>query len=332
MKLSVVATLYYSAPHLREFYARACVAAEQITNDFEIVLVNDGSPDNSLEVALSLFRADPRVRIVDLSRNFGHHKAIMTGLIHARGELVFLVDSDLEEEPELLRSFYDSLKGGNADVVYGVQTKRKGKAFERVSGALYFKLFNLLSTDAIPANHLTARLMTRRYVEALVQYKEREFVLSGLWVLTGFEQIPVSVHKHAKSSSTYTFRRKMSHLINAITSFSNKPLILISYLGCAISLVAAIAAIYLIIRKIFWGALLGGWASLIVSIWLLGGLTIFSVGVIGIYLAKIFVEVKQRPYAIVKHLYEQDSLGEKPVRNESIGAVAQDGGISQKTF
>src|ERR1044072_6137379 len=107
MSLSIVATLYQSAPYLEEFYARSCAAASKITESFEIVLVNDGSPDNSLEVARLRVQKDPRVRVVDLSRNFGHHKAMMTGLIHSRGDLVFLVDTDLEEEPELLTLFYE---------------------------------------------------------------------------------------------------------------------------------------------------------------------------------------------------------------------------------
>src|SRR5262247_1354941 len=120
MKLSIVTTLYNSAPYLTEFHERVCAAAVQVSDDFEIVLVNDGSPDNSLAVALELHRKDPRVAIVDLSRNFGHHKAMMTGLAHARGDLVFLLDSDLEEEPELLQKFYDEMSRTGADVVFGV--------------------------------------------------------------------------------------------------------------------------------------------------------------------------------------------------------------------
>jgi putative glycosyltransferase len=298
-----VTTMYNSAPYLEEFYDRICAAASQITRDFEIIFVNDGSPDNSLEVALDLYRKDSRVGVVDLSRNFGHHKAIMTGLMHAQGDLVFLIDSDLEEEPELLHKFYDEMKRTGADVVFGVQEQRKGKLFERVSGSLYFKVFNLFSTHPIPTNHITARLMTSAYVAALVGHQEREFVMSGLWALTGFEQVPLTVRKHHKKTSTYGLGRKISHLVNAITSFSNKPLVLIFYLGCFIVLISSIAAIDLIVRKLLFGTLLEGWASLIVSIWLLGGLTIFCLGVIGIYLAKVFIEVKQRPYTIVKQTY-----------------------------
>jgi putative glycosyltransferase len=310
VKLSVVATLYYSAPYLQEFYQRSCAVAEQITRDFEIVLVNDGSPDNSLEVALAIAQQDPRVRVVDLSRNFGHHKAMMTGLIQAQGDLLFLIDSDLEEEPEFLTSFYNELKATGADVVFGVQSKRKGGPFEQLSGSLYFKAFNLFSAHKIPANHLTARLMTRRYVDALVRHQEAEFVMSSLWALTGFKQVPMTVTKHHKRVSSYSLGRKVSHLVNAITSSSDKPLILIFYLGCLIMLVSSVAALDLVLRKIFWGTLLQGWASVIVSLWLLGGITIFCLGLVGIYLAKIFNEVKRRPYTIIRQIYETRPTGE----------------------
>ena len=314
MHLSIVTTLYYSAAYVEEFYARACAVAEKITSDFEILFVNDGSPDNSLEIALSLYREDKRVKVVNLARNFGHHKALMTGLDVAEGELVFLIDSDLEEEPELLEKFHHELNRTGADVVFGVQYKRKGNLFERMTGNMFFKIFNLMSPHQIPANHLTARLMKRKYVSALLLHREREFVLSGLWVLTGFNQLPMSVQKHHQSASTYSLRQKVSHLVNAITSFSNRPLVLIFYLGCFISLVSAIAAIDMIVRKILFGTLLEGWASLIVSIWFLGGLTIFSLGVIGIYLSKVFIEVKQRPYTIVKDVYSHQVSDDEKVQ------------------
>jgi putative glycosyltransferase len=309
MKLSIVTTLYDSAPYLAEFCARVSAVAVEISHDYEIILVNDGSPDNSLEIAVSLHRKDPRITVVDLSRNFGHHKAMMTGLAQAGGDLVFLLDSDLEEEPELLKTFFEQLNATQADVVFGVQEKRKGRLFERVSGSIYFKVFNLFSTHPIPPNHITARLMTRAYVDSLLRHQEREFVMSGLWALTGFKQVPVAVRKHHKAKSAYGLRRKISHLVNAITSFSSKPLVLIFYLGCFILLASAIAAVDMIIRKILYGTLLQGWASLIVSVWLLGGLTIFCLGVIGIYLSKVFIEVKQRPYTIIKQVFAAGPAG-----------------------
>jgi putative glycosyltransferase len=315
MDLSVVTTIYRSAGHLMEFYTRACAAAEKFTRDFEIILVNDGSPDDSLQIALSIYERDERVRVIDLSRNFGQHKAMMTGLVHARGELVFLLDSDLEEEPEFLEAFHTQLRSTGVDVVFGVQRQRKGKLFERLSGTVFFKLFNALSTQPIPPNLITARLMTRRYVSALVQHKEREVMIGGLWQATGFRQLPVSITKHYRASTTYNLRKKLAYFVNAVTSFSSKPLVYIFYLGCLILALSSIAALDLVIRKLFFGMLLQGWASLIVSVWLMGGVTIFCLGVLGIYLAKIFIEVKQRPYTIISQIYDHKSAGSsRPAR------------------
>lgn len=260
MYLSVVTTLYCSSPYIIEFYQRISSNAQKITDNYEIIFVNDGSPDDSLSIALSIYEKDKRVKIIDLSRNFGHHKAIMTGLSYARGELIFLIDSDLEEEPEFLSLFYEKHKQLDVDVVYGVQKFRKGHFFEKITGKAFYSLFNILSSHPIPANLITARLMSQRYVNAFVSHKEREMNFSGLAAITGFIQIPIVVTKHSKGKSSYNLRRKLSIVVNAITSFSNKPLIFIFYLGTLISLISGVAATYLIIRKVFFNVLLSGWA------------------------------------------------------------------------
>lgn len=307
MKLSVVATLYQSAGHLAEFCRRAGAAARELAGDaYEIVLVNDGSPDDSLERAVALGRADSHIVVVDLSRNFGHHKAMMTGLAHARGELVFLLDSDLEEEPEWLLTFAAQLARDGGDVVYGVQRRRKGGLFERWSGALYYRLFKTLVGLDLPENVVTARLMTRRYVNALLRHAEREVFMAGLWSITGFDQRPQVVTKHHSSQSSYTLRHKMDILVNSITSFSNAPLIGIFYLGLAILLLAGLYTAYIVGHWLFFARPVGGWTSVMVSIWLLGGLVISILGVIGIYLSKIFSEAKQRPYTIVRQVHRHD--------------------------
>ena len=223
MRLSIVSTLYASAPYVDEFCRRASEAAGQLTKDFEIVLVNDGSPDKSLEVALDVRRKNPRVKVIDLARNFGHHKAMMTGLAHARGDLVFLIDSDLEERPELLADFKKEMERTGADVVYGVQGKRRGGAFERMTGAMYYTLFNAITSQRIPRNLLTVRLMTRRYVQALVAHQEREINIGALWAHTGFTQVALPVDKPYKGATTYNVRKKITHLVNSVTSFSSAP-------------------------------------------------------------------------------------------------------------
>ncbi len=312
MKLSIVTTVYYSASFLQEFYTRASTTAKRMSDDYEIVFVNDGSPDNSLEIAVNLFASDVHVRVIDLSRNFGHHKAIMTGLAHAKGDLIFLVDSDLEEDPEWLEPFGNELKQTDADVVYGIQQKRKGDWFERITGEAFYSLFNLLSDISVPRNVVTARLMTRRYVANLVEHRDREVFLLGLWVLTGFKQVPLTVQKQSLGRTTYNLGRKIDVLINSITSFTNRPLILIFYLGTVISVIAGIAALSLVIRRLLFGIFLEGWLSLIVSLWLLGGLIIWCIGIIGIYLSKIFTETKDRPYTVIRQIYDR-SQDEQPI-------------------
>lgn len=304
MRLSIVATLYQSAPCVTEFHRRASAAARQLVGeDYEIVLVNDGSPDDSLDLAVQLTESDNHVVVVDLSRNFGHHKAMMTGLGHAKGERVFLIDSDLEEEPECLITFSKQMQGDPCDVVYGVQEQRKGRWFERWSGQWFYRFFKALTGLALPENIVTARLMTRRYVDALLRHGEREVFMAGLWHITGFAQCPQIVKKHSTSETTYTFRRKISLLVNSVTSFSNAPLVGIFYIGVWISLIAIFYIVYLIIHWLFLANPPSGWTSVMASIWLLGGMVISFIGVVGIYLSKIFSETKQRPYTIVRRIY-----------------------------
>ena len=304
MKLSVVTSMYKSEPFLREFWERASAAAARITPEYEIVFVNDGSPDESLTVSLDLFRADDHVVVVDLARNFGHHKAMMTGLAHACGERVFLVDCDLEEEPELVERFYREMDRCGADVVYGVQEKRKGGFVERASGALFYRAFNAMSSVPVPPDVLTARLMTQRYVNSLVAHADREVFLLGLWALTGYDQVPMVVQKSKRPGTSYTLSRRIAVAVNSVTSFTNTPLVLVFYLGLVIFLLSLLAAAYLVIHRLFAGGYSSGWPSLIVSVWLLGGLTILCLGIIGIYIAKIFSETKRRPYTIVRALHD----------------------------
>lgn len=304
MKLSIVATLYQSASYIAEFHQRASAAAILYAGqDYEIILVNDGSPDNSLEISVELAEVDSHVVVVDLSRNFGHHKAMMTGLSYAKGKAVFLIDSDLEEEPEWLIGFSEQMVVEKCDVVFGVQERRKGGLIERWSGRWFYWLFKALTGLALPENIVTARIMSRRYVDALLRHEEREVFMAGLWFITGFIQRPQTIKKHGSSQTTYTFRRKMSLLVNSVTSFSNAPLVSIFYIGLAISFFSVIYIAYLLIHWMFLAKPLTGWTSVVASVWLLGGMVISFIGILGIYLSKIFSEAKRRPYTIVRKVY-----------------------------
>lgn len=308
MKLSIVTSLYCSAPYVEEFHRRASAAARQLVGeDYEIVMVNDGSPDTAVDIAIELAKSDPHMVVVDLSRNFGHHRAMMAGLEYSQGERVFALDVDLEEDPELLTLFWRRMEDTHVDHVYGVQQRRKGKWFERWSGEVFYRLFNWLSYTTIPRNALMAKLMTRRFVNALLSHKERNIFLGGLLVLTGFEQEGIPCVKKCKGSTTYTFTRKLKQSIDSITSFSARPLYLIFCLGMGISSLSVIFLGYLLGRKLIWGDVLAGWTSVMTLISLGFGILTASIGVIGIYLSKIFEEVKHRPYVIVRDVVRHQS-------------------------
>jgi putative glycosyltransferase len=307
MKLSIVTPLYYSELYINEFYKRSTSAARELVgNDYEIIFVNDGSPDNSLDIAVKLSELDDHVIVVDLSRNFGHHRPMMTGLSYASGERIFLLDSDLEEDPEWVVNFSRQMDEENCDVVYGVQLKRKGGLFERFSGEIFYPLFRFLTGINLPSNPATARLMTKRYVEALLLHQEREIAIRPLFVITGFIQSPQIIRKHSTSPSTYSLPRKIGVFINSITSFSSLPLVFAFYLGLFISISSLGYMGYLFVEYFFITTKAIGYTSLMVSIWFLAGLIIFFIGLQGIYISKIFFEVKKRPYTIVRQVYNKN--------------------------
>lgn len=301
-ELSIVTTVYNLARFAPEFARRAAAAAAQVAGSYEIIFINDGSPDDAEQVIGALCAQDPNIVLVNLSRNFGHHHAVMAGLAQARGRRVFLLDGDLEEKPEWLLDFHKTQTEGNWDVVYGVQRQRKGGGFEVVSGALFWKTINLLSDTEIPANIAMARLMTRPYVDALLGMGERNLFLGGMFSWLGFKQTALEVDKgHRDSGSSYSLSRKISLAANAIASFSSKPLKIIFYLGGGIASLGFLYGLYVIIHKlVVQDAVVSGWSSLIASIWFLGGLNIMFLGAIGLYISKIYNEVKSRPVYVVR--------------------------------
>ncbi len=304
MHLSVVTTLFHSQAQLAEFHARTRATVTALTDDFEMIYVNDGSPDGSLRLVLDLQRHDPRVVVVDLSRNFGHHRALMTGMQQARGDYVFMIDSDLEEPPELLADYWATIANeAELDVVYGVQDQRKGGLLERLTGRLWYRAFALLSNIDYPADSVTARLMSRRYVDAVISYPETQLELWGIFVLAGFEQRAISVAKGSKGTSTYGLLRKLRMMIDSITSFSSIPLVGSFALGLAMTLVSFGFIIWLLVQRYVYDEIIEGWTSTLISIWFIGGLILFSLGIIGIYLAKMFLELKNRPLTVIRKIY-----------------------------
>jgi putative glycosyltransferase len=287
---------------IEEFVRRVSVEAKKITDDYEIVMVDDGSQDKSLISALDIQKSDPHLYIIELSRNFGHHKAMMTGLEYARGELVFLIDVDLEESPELLTRFHDEMNKDDWDVVYGIQKERKGGLIKKAGGRFGWWLIQLLVPVEIPFNLSTVRLMRSAYVRQLIRHKEHMTAIGGLWVLTGFRQHGLLFDKTSRGESTYGFVKRLRSLLDSVTSFSQVPLYGVFFLGLAIFFVSSLVTVALIIRRLA-GHVLEGWVSVMVSVWGLGGLILLCTGLVGLYISRIFIETKNRPYVIVRNVY-----------------------------
>lgn len=307
MKLSVVTTLYNSAPFVEEFYRRATKAARLQTEDYEMIFVDDGSPDDSAERVRRLIAQDARVALIELSRNFGHHNAELAGITAARGDLVFYLDVDLEDQPEWLDLFVKEQAAHGCDVVYAMQEKRAGGWFRRFSGEAFYRLFNRLSGVRIIPNICSVGLMTRDFADAMRGVKEKNLFMPGNVAWLGFRSRVLKLRRQPRSSpSNYTLWRKLGMFVDALTSFSAYPLQMIFMVGLALFLCFGGMGAYMLLKKlIFPERVFFGYASIIVSIWFLSGMMILFIGVIGLYLAKIFTEVKDRPQYIVRRVYRR---------------------------
>ena len=308
MTLSVVTTLYRSKGFLEVFLKEIISSIEIIeVNDFELIFVNDGSPDDSVEYLLERKKEISQIKIIDLSRNFGHHYAIQAGLNYASGEYVFLIDNDLESPPSVLVDFYNEIKKDTAlDVVYGFQETRKGSYIEKKAGSIFWVLINKLSDTKIPHNILTERLMTKQYVNELLRLQDANLFIGGMFYWVGFNQKGLPVKKGLREgASTYTIKRRAELMLQAITSFSGKPLEWLFYIGLTISFFSFLFLVYLAIKKIIYSNEVQlGWTSVVaINVLILGIISTF-LGLIGIYIFKIFKQVQGRPNAIIKKIHE----------------------------
>lgn len=302
MKLSVVTSMYKSEAFVKGFHAAMSKIAEQVTDDVEFIFVDDGSPDRSTAIVEELIRIDPRVRLIQFSRNFGHSPAMLAGMSKARGDLIFTADIDLEDPPELLARFHELMTADpTIQSVYGFMSRRQGTLFERVSGKVFYTGMRLLSQDPIP--HQTwSRLMTRQYLDSVLEYTEYHLYWSGIFHVVGFRQVGVPVVRSKTGVTSYNYAKKFDLALSALTSFSTGPLYLIFLIGLCTCIVSFMGAIYLIWVRLT-GHLVPGWASIIVSVLLMGGLTNLSIGLIGFYVGRIFIQSKNRPrYFIAREL------------------------------
>lgn len=303
--ISIIATMYKSRGFLERFLAECLQALEEIKcSSFEIILVNDGSPDDSVTYAIERRQDIPQLIVIDLSRNFGHHYAMQAGLFNARGDYVFLIDCDLEVSPLTLPEFKEKLESSGSDMVYGYQEARKGGVFEKASGGFFYKAFNLLSDIKIPENIATERIMTRRYVQALLQLGDRNLFLGGMMSWTGFQQLGLPLKKKQRDgNSSYTLLKRINLMVNAVSSFSSQPLVWLFNIGLIITASSFSYVFYLLIRKIFFDDALIGFTSVMALTTLSLGVMTTGLGIIGIYLGKVYNQVQGRPTYIVKDIY-----------------------------
>ncbi len=297
--LSVVAPIYNEQELVEEFVDRTRAAVADF--EYELVLVNDGSADESGEILNRLARNDPRIRVIHLSRNFGHQAALTAGLEHAAGDAVAMIDADLQDPPELIPDMVARWSQG-ADVVYAVRQQREGEtAFKLATAKWFYKLFDKLAQVDLEPNSGDFRLLDRAALDALLTMTERSRFLRGMTVWVGFNQTAVSYERDARTAgeTKYTLRRMLRFSLDAITSFSHLPLQLATYAGIISAGVAFIAIPVVVILRIA-GSYLPGFGSITIAILLLGGIQLIALGVIGEYVGRIYDEVKHRPLYIVR--------------------------------
>lgn len=304
-RISIVSTMYRSRAFLDEFVEQCLAALARIEcTQFEIVLVNDGSPDDSVDWALGRRASLPQLVVVDLSRNFGHHAAMQAGLSLARGELIFLIDCDLEVSPLVLVDMHAKLIQTRSDAVYGYQEARKGGWVERRAGSVFYRVFNSMSDVHIPENMTTERLMTRRFVQAALQLGDKNLFIGGMLAWTGYQQIGIPIPKgQREGASSYTLARRVRLMVDAISAFSAQPLQLLFNAGVSITGLSLLYIVYLIVRKALFDDTLTGFTSVMALVALSLGITTMGLGVIGIYLGKVYKQVQNRPTFIVKDVH-----------------------------
>ena len=321
--LSVVAPVFNEEELVEEFVARAAAAVADF--EYELVLVDDGSTDRTPALLDRLAGTDPRVRVIHLSRNFGHQAALTAGLEHAVGDVVAMIDADLQDPPELIPDMIAQWSQG-ADVVYAVRRQREGEtAFKLATAKWFYRLFDMLAQVDLEPNSGDFRLLDRRALDALLEMTERSRFLRGMTVWVGFNQTAVSYERDARQAgkTKYTLRRMLRFSLDAITSFSHLPLQLATYVGMLCAGIAFIAIPVVIILRIL-HSYLPGFGSITIAILLLGGVQLIALGLIGEYVGRIYDEVKHRPLYIVREERNRPVAGgrfvEAPVERAGLPA------------
>jgi len=302
VEISIVVPVRNEAASLEEFFIQLLPVLERLGTTWEVICVNDGSTDATLDLLLEFHRRTPVIKVISLSRNFGKDIALSAGFDFARGAAVIPIDADLQDPPELIVPMVAKWREG-FDVVFATRTRRNGESWlKRITARYFYEIFDRITDIPIPHDTGDFRLLDRRVVDVLVRLPERTRFMKGLFAWVGFKQAAITFDRGPRHSgdTKWSYWRLWNFALDAITSFSSLPLKIWSYLGLAISVFAFLYAIFLAALKLFRGIDLPGYASLMVAVLFFGGVQLISLGIIGEYLARMYSEVKGRPLYLVR--------------------------------
>lgn len=301
MELSLIVPLYNEQEVLPAFLKRVDNTLKNLAVSHEYIFIDDGSTDSSVTWLKAQAKNRPELKIISLSRNFGKEAALTAGLEHATGKAVVCIDADLQDPPELIADFYQKFQEGY-DHVYGQRTNREADSWlKRTTAQSFYKIYNLFATTPMPYNAGDFRLLSRRAVEALLQLPERERFMKGLFSWVGFKSIAVPYHREARlaGSTKWNYWKLWNFALNGLTASTTLPLKLCTYFGGLVSLASFIFAAWTAYKKIVFGNPVSGYTSIMVAILFFSGVQLVTLGVIGEYLSRIFMEVKRRPLYLV---------------------------------
>lgn len=321
--ISVVIPIYNEEEIIAELYRRMTAAMEAIGEPYELVLINDGSRDTSIEKMRELSAKDPRVKLIDFSRNFGHQVAITAGMDYASGDAVVVIDADLQDPPEVIARLVEKWREGY-DVVYAVRAKRKGDTlFKKATAAAFYRVLKQITNVDIPVDTGDFRLMSRRAINALLSVREKHRFIRGLVSWIGFRQTGVTFVREERFAGVtkYPLKKMLKFAFDGITSFSFMPLQMATYMGFFTSAAAFLGILIVVALKLFTTIPLPGWASMMVCTLLLGGIQLITLGIIGEYIGRIYDEVKRRPLYITQDLVNFDKsqrIPRTPAEHEDV--------------
>ena len=300
--VSVVVPCFNESEVIAECHRRLTRVLSSAVGWYEIVYIDDGSRDRTLFELQVLYASDPNVTVIELSRNFGHQSAVSAGLEAAQGDVVVIIDSDLQDPPELIPAMLEKWREGY-EVVYGVRDTRAGESqFKLWTAKFFYRLINSLSDVKIPADAGDFRLLDRKAVEAIKQMPERHRLLRGMCSWIGFRQYGLRYPRASRvaGSTKYPLRKMLNLAFDGIASFSTVPLRFVSVIGFLAALLSLIGIIYALIVRLFTHTWVAGWAISFVGMLFLGGLQMMSLGVLGEYVGRIYSETKQRPLYLAR--------------------------------